>query len=81
MHEKLSCVSPVIWLTPGKLGSYVIGAVTANASGYLTPMSHNKFAKIRTWLLPTERVILDGKIAALDEKGRCLGAFKTILTA
>jgi ATP-dependent DNA ligase len=31
-------------------------------------------------LLPAERVTLDGKIAALDEKGRCLGRSKTILT-
>jgi hypothetical protein len=30
--------------------------------------------------LPTERVILDGEIAALDDKGRCLGRSKTILT-
>ena len=34
----------------GKLSSYVTGAVTANAPGYRTPTSHNKFAKIRTWL-------------------------------
>jgi bifunctional non-homologous end joining protein LigD len=32
-------------------------------------------------LLPAECFILDGEIAALDEKGRCLGALKTILTA
>jgi hypothetical protein len=31
-------------------------------------------------LLPTDRVILNGEIAALDEKGRCLGRLKTILT-
>jgi hypothetical protein len=30
--------------------------------------------------LPAKRVILDGEIAALDEKGRCLGRSKTILT-
>src|SRR5262249_48074552 len=34
----------------GKFSSNVTGAVTANAAGYRTPTSHDKFAKIRTWL-------------------------------
>ena len=30
--------------------------------------------------LPAKQAILDGEIAALDEKGRCLGRSETILT-
>ena len=33
----------------GKAILYVTATVTANAAGYLTPTSHNRFAKIRTW--------------------------------
>jgi len=42
--------SPRLSKARGKLVSHVTGAVTVNTAGYLTPTSHNKFAKILTWL-------------------------------
>jgi hypothetical protein len=44
----------------------VTGAVTTKLPGYLTPTSHNTFAKIRTWLLSAKENRLEQAIRDLE---------------